>query len=58
MNNNESEWPNVASGVPQGSVLGLILVNIYISDMLLSVNDHIVQFADDVKMFRTTYQDN
>jgi len=50
LNNNESE---VVSGVPQGSVLGPILFNIYVSDMPLIVNSPIVQFADDVKMLRT-----
>ena len=37
----------------QGSVLGPILFNMYVSDMPLIVNSSIVQFADDVKMFRT-----
>ena len=53
LNNNESEWSELVSGVPQGSVLGLILFNIYVSDVPLIVNSPMVQFADDVKMFRT-----
>lgn len=53
LNNQESKWSNVTSGVPQGSVLGPILFNIYVSDMPLIVNSTIFQFADDVKMFRT-----
>ena len=53
LNNNESEWSDVVSGVPQGSVLGPIPFNMYVSDMPLIVNSPIVQFADDVKMFRT-----
>ena len=53
LNNNESEWSDVVSGVPQGSVLGPILFNMYVSDMPSIVNSPIVQFADDVKMFRT-----
>jgi len=53
LNNNKSEWSEVVSGVPQGSVLGPILFNIYVSDMPLIVKSPIVQLADDVKMFRT-----
>ena len=51
LNNNESEWSELVSGVPQGSVLGLILFNIYVSDVPLIVNSPMVQIADDVKMF-------
>ena len=51
LNNNESEWSGVVSGVPQGSVQGLILFNIYVSDVPLIVNSPMVQIADDVKMF-------
>ena len=46
MNNYESDWLNVLSGVLQGSVLGPILF------MPLIVNSPIVQFADDLKMFK------
>ena len=56
LNSNESEWSDVFSGVAQGSVLGLIMFNIYVSDIPLIVNSPIVQFADDVKMFRTIVQ--
>ena len=52
LNYHESEWLDVVSGVPQGSVLGPILFNIYVHDMPLIVNSHIVQFANDVKMFK------
>ena len=58
LNNDESEWSEVVSGVPQGSVLGPILFDIYASDMPLIVKSPIVQFADDVKMFRTTVKGN
>ena len=51
MNQNGQMWSVVYH--VQGSVLGPILFNMYASDMPLIVNSRIVQFADDVKMFRT-----
>jgi len=52
LNNCASEWSCVTSGVPQGSVLGLLLFNVYVCDMPSCVNSALLQFADDVKMFR------
>jgi len=53
LNGHQSDWSDVISGVPQGSVLGPILFNIYVSNMPSVVSSRILQFADDVKMFRT-----
>ena len=48
-----SEWVDVISGVPQGSVLGPILFLIYVNDIPETVNCSIKTFADDTKLFRT-----
>ena len=48
-----SEWFDVISGVPQGSVLGPILFLIYVNDILETVNSNVKMFADDTKIFRT-----
>ena len=46
----KSEWIEVSSGVPQGSVLGLILFIIYINDIDENIVSRIRIFNDDTKM--------
>ena len=53
INGKNSDWKDVLSGVPQGSVLVPLLFLIYINDIDESVASKVLKFVDDTKIYRT-----
>ena len=45
------------SGVPQGSVLGLLLFLIYINELDDNITSNVLKFADNTKVFRKVNTD-
>ena len=48
----ESDWISVTSGVPQRLILGPVLFNVFINDILKGIKSEVLMYADDFKIFR------
>ena len=54
VNSNYSSWSGIICGVLQGSILGPLLFNIYLSDLFFPLDSDIANYADDNTPYATS----
>ena len=56
VNNNFSSWEKIIAGVPQGSILGPLLFNIFINDLFVFVSSsNLSNYADDNTLYASDF---
>ena len=56
VNNNFSSWEKIIAGVPQGSILGPLLFNIFINDLFVFVSSsNLSNYADDITLYASGF---
>ena len=58
---NESDWILLNRGVPQGTVLGPLLFNIYVNDLHRTIDNdkcQVIQYADDTFLYSSHTNEN
>jgi len=58
INGIHSDWCEVLSAIPQGSVLGPLLFVIYNNDINININNVILKIVDDTKIFAAVADTN